>query len=391
VMHPRARTSLLCPSSVCSLKLKQPVFVTVDTVNSKMKTQGCRNFVTVFDHINDNSSKYLPFLHAYLTPKEKVRFVEAHPSEKLYKSLTSLTVGNLLLDKIHKDQLIVYDTEEDRTTYDAIKFMSEKDIGCLLVKAKTVKEYVSIFTERDYIRKLVLQGKSSKDTPVRAVASADVITATPEYTMYQSACLMHEKQLRHLPVYINVGEQFDEDSRIVTVFSVRDIMKYIKQCVDVADIPHLHNVNIMAVFEESANPDSGHCFVMPSDTVFEALRKMEKHGMGAVYVKDDILRTVRGVFTERDYLHKLAVQNKSSKTTTVEQVMTPDPVSILPTQSLYECLDNMIDSHIRTMPVVDSDGRIFGILTASDILSHIYKMADRGQHTQMKHPYYGWP
>ena len=107
--------------------------------------------------------------------------------------MTCLVKG-LFTDK-HKT---VWTVEPSTSVYDAIALMAEKEIGSLVVLEGT--KVVGIITERDYARKIVLQGKSSKKTSVREIMTERVIYVNPEQTIEECMALMSAKHIRHLPV-----------------------------------------------------------------------------------------------------------------------------------------------------------------------------------------------
>jgi len=107
----------------------------------------------------------------------------------------------------------------DATVFDAVKMMSDKGVGALLVmQGETV---VGIVTERDYARKVILEGKSSRQTPVTDVMTKRVLYVGPDRTIEACMALMTDKRLRHLPVVHN--------KRVVGVVSIGDLVKAIIQ------------------------------------------------------------------------------------------------------------------------------------------------------------------
>lgn len=99
--------------------------------------------------------------------------------------------------------------------YEAIEIMLDKNIGSLLVIESG--DLVGIFTEHDYARKLVLQGKNPKDTFVKDVMSTNLNLITPEDTLDECMKIVTEKRIRHLPVI--------ENGRLVGLLSIGDLVK----------------------------------------------------------------------------------------------------------------------------------------------------------------------
>jgi len=98
---------------------------------------------------------------------------------------------------------------------DALKLMSEKNIGGVLVMQGEKLE--GIFTERDYARKIILKGKSSAEAKISEVMVSNLITITPDHDTSQCMQLMTDKTIRHLPVL--------EENKVVGVISIGDVVK----------------------------------------------------------------------------------------------------------------------------------------------------------------------
>jgi len=111
----------------------------------------------------------------------------------------------------------IFSVGPNEMVYDAIKLLSEKGIGSLLVMEGD--RLIGIITERDYARKVILAGKSSKTTPVRAIMVSPVLYVEPEETLDTCMALMTEKRTRHLPVIA--------DNKVVGLVSIGDLVKAI--------------------------------------------------------------------------------------------------------------------------------------------------------------------
>jgi len=108
--------------------------------------------------------------------------------------------------------------------------------------------------------------------------------------------------------------------------------------------------------------------VKPQDQVFEAIRVMAEKGVGALLVIDN--GRLAGIVSERDYARKVILVGKSSKSTHVEDIMTSNPVTVTPQQSVDECLSIMTARRFRHLPVVDGD-EVVGVLSLGDLVKSI--------------------
>jgi CBS domain-containing protein len=111
----------------------------------------------------------------------------------------------------------VWSVDPDDTVFDALNLMADKDIGAVLVMEG--ERLVGMLSERDYARKVILRGKSSKTTPVREIMSTRVITVGPDQSCRDCMEIMSNHHVRHLPVI--------EDNYVIGVISVSDVMREI--------------------------------------------------------------------------------------------------------------------------------------------------------------------
>lgn len=111
----------------------------------------------------------------------------------------------------------VFSVTATSSVFDALQLMMEKNISALLIMED--EKLLGIFTERDYARKVVLQGKSSKETQISEIMTADLLTLSTGSSIDQCMEMMTDKKIRHLPVL--------ENNYVVGMISIGDVVKFI--------------------------------------------------------------------------------------------------------------------------------------------------------------------
>ena len=109
----------------------------------------------------------------------------------------------------------VYSVLPEATVLDALRIMAEKNIGALLVMSGD--KLAGVFSERDYARKVILLGKTSRDTRVSEIMSSQVVCVGPDCTEEEAMAVMTNKRVRHLPVL--------EHGKVVGVVSIGDVVR----------------------------------------------------------------------------------------------------------------------------------------------------------------------
>lgn len=153
--------------------------------------------------------------------------IHRNAAGETYMSMELVDTVRLVLNQ--KDRNI-WHVSPEASVYDAIEIMAGKYVGALLVISEN--ELVGVVSERDYARKVILEGKSSKQTPVKEIMTYPVIFVTPEQTVEDCMRIMTERHIRHLPVV--------EDGKVLGVVSIGDLVKWVISAQQ-QTIFHLHN------------------------------------------------------------------------------------------------------------------------------------------------------
>ncbi|HEY9364705.1 MAG TPA: CBS domain-containing protein [Chitinophagaceae bacterium] len=124
------------------------------------------------------------------------------------------TVRNILQVKGN----LIYTVSPESSVYEALETLESKNLGALVVVEENGK-LDGIFTERDYARKVILKGRSSKETRVQDIMTDDPVFVTPDTKIEECMKLMTNKFIRHLPVM--------ENEKLIGIISIGDVVKYI--------------------------------------------------------------------------------------------------------------------------------------------------------------------
>ena len=124
----------------------------------------------------------------------------------------------------------VLEIEAEASVFEAVQLMVELNVGSLLVTEGG--EITGIVTERDYLRRVTLEGRAERETAVREIMSSPLIVASPETTVDECMALMTDRRIRHVPVV--------EDGKVVGLVSIGDLVKF-KSKLQTFEIQYLTN------------------------------------------------------------------------------------------------------------------------------------------------------
>ena len=117
----------------------------------------------------------------------------------------------------HKRASAVWSIGPNAMVFDAIQLMDEKNVGALpVVDNKTL---VGVVSERDYTRKIIVKGRSSKDTPVSDIMTKELLTVNPTNSVTECMRIMTDKRVRHLPIL--------EGSKLIGILSIGDVVNWL--------------------------------------------------------------------------------------------------------------------------------------------------------------------
>ena len=136
----------------------------------------------------------------------------------------------------HKKASTIWSIGPNAMVFDAIQLMDEKNVGALPVVDNKTLVLVGVVSERDYTRKIIVKGRSSKDTPVSDIMTKELLTVNPGDGVADCMRIMTEKRIRHLPVL--------EGTKLVGILSIGDVVNWLmsaqKAMIDNFEIGRAH-------------------------------------------------------------------------------------------------------------------------------------------------------
>lgn len=239
--------------------------------------------------------------------------------------------------------------EPSSTVREATRLMVDRRVGRVVVTEGD--EPSGIFTEQDVLRRVMNRTLDVHKTPVRRVMTTP-LPGVPERTPIVDVLgMMYKGRSRHLLVY-------DDARRTAGLVSMRRILNLVVELgADLRDTRTVGEVVSGAV----PTVDAG-------TPVTEVIDRLARGRTGCVMVSAE--GKVRGIFTERDVLTRVALEDRDMGQVPVAEVMTPDPLVMAPSSPVQEVLAKMRDNGFRHMPVAGEGGDLTGIVTMGDVLQY---------------------
>lgn len=242
----------------------------------------------------------------------------------------------------------------DDSVFAAARLMRQNHVGAVLVMQGDRLE--GIFTERDLSHRVIACGLEPADTAVSTVMTPEPATIATGDTVMATLDLMEGHNYRHLPVTDAAG-LFGVVAARDVVRACREQLESVLEDMSVPPAPHLQPVG--EVFPERDLVQAG-----PGSSVREAADAMARNGVGAVLVMaaDRLL----GILTERDIAFRVVSEALDPAATSLDAVMTPDPVTAPPAERQDDLLSRMVDAGFRHMPLVDGT-RVTNVVSIRDL------------------------
>jgi CBS domain-containing protein len=157
-------------------------------------------------------------LHSIVLRKDRLEIAKFQPrAYPATRALRSMNLVDIVRSVLKQKGQNIWSVSPEAWVYDAIEMMAEKHVAALLVISEG--KLLGIISERDYARKVILQGKSSRQTRVKEIMTSPVIFVLPEHTVEDCMRIMTNNRIRHLPVV--------ENEKVSGVVSIGDLVKWI--------------------------------------------------------------------------------------------------------------------------------------------------------------------
>lgn len=249
-----------------------------------------------------------------------------------------------------------------------ITSMISQKVGCMLISDGS-SSITGIFTEQDVVRRVFGKVSDLAKTPI-----SSVMTRNPQSLKYNSSIgralhLMAVGGFRHIPVQQRDGSW--------SVVSVRDFIKFLYEKLQARKEREERGLKIFKEENEVeaflsglvSTIDTPPAITVPEDTpTADAVKFMSRNSASCLVITTEDPKRIRGVFSERDLLNKVVLQENEAASSPISTFMTRDPVTFLPDTSVLHALRTMNERAFRHVPLVDFEEQLLGILSVQDFV-----------------------
>jgi CBS domain-containing protein len=235
------------------------------------------------------------------------------------------------------------------TIFDVMEMMAAKDVGRAVIIDH--QALVGIFTEKDVLRRVMNKKLDPKKTGIKRVMSSPIRAVRREAHIIEALGKMYKGKFRHLLVRGDRGT-------IAGMVSMRRILKLaVELGQGLAETQTIGSIMSQAPITVDA-----------SQSIYETIETMTQTDTGCVVVSSG--GRLKGIFTERDVLTRVAVKTIDTRKTLIQEVMTPDLVTAPHSALVGEVLAEMYKHDFRNMPIVGDRGELIGIVSMADVLKY---------------------
>ncbi len=252
-----------------------------------------------------------------------------------------------------------------------VQQLAFENVGCLTV-VNAEGTLVGILSERDIVRRAYAQGRDLSEATASSAMSADPKTLPDYASLGRALYFMAVGQFRHIPIISRPPQR-------TLMLSVRDLVDLIYSKIAAPAISskedELVDPSALAEFFHDPisklKPDPA-ISVAPATTVADGLAKMDAHHIGSLVVCDQPGKVI-GIFTERDYVQRVAAKQLDPKSTTLDAVMTPQPKTVLEGSSIALAFSAFSEGKYRHLPIVNSNENLQGVLSVRSFVKALSK------------------
>jgi CBS domain-containing protein len=234
------------------------------------------------------------------------------------------------------------------TVFEAMQLMASKNVGRVLVSENGV--YTGIFTEKDVLKRVLAARLDAKATSIKKVMTKPIRSVPEDTHIVEALGKMYRSKFRHLLVAERKG-------KIVGMVSMRRILELAVELGDrLSDTQKIGNILLKDPIK-----------IESSKSIRNAIDAMIKNDTGCVVVMSG--QDLKGIFTERDLLKRVAVVERDPDATQLQSVMTTNLVTLPTTVPVSQVLTEMRDRRFRHMVIVDQ-GKLAGMVSMRDVLKY---------------------